>query len=71
MCPPALFLQAQSQLLIPGPALGGPSSGYISNPLFFEGYLCGKCRGDKGVSVLLNKCVSCGYGSIALIFGLG
>ncbi|XP_065906983.1 uncharacterized protein [Dysidea avara] len=35
-----------------------------------QGYLCGKCRGDKGVSVLLNKCVSCGYGSIALIFGL-
>ena len=36
-----------------------------------EGYLCGKCRGDKGVSVLLNKCVSCGHGNIALIFGLG
>ncbi|XP_065908085.1 uncharacterized protein [Dysidea avara] len=35
-----------------------------------QGYLCGKCRGNKGVSVLLNKCVSCGHGSIALIFGL-
>ena len=35
------------------------------------GYLCGECRGDRGVSVLLNKCVSCGHGSIALIFGLG
>ncbi|XP_065907172.1 uncharacterized protein [Dysidea avara] len=35
-----------------------------------QGYLCGKCRGDKGVSVLLNKCVSCGHGNIALIFGL-
>jgi len=35
------------------------------------GYLCGKCRGDRGVSVLLNKCVSCDHSSIAIIFGLG
>ena len=35
------------------------------------GYLCGECRGDKGISVLLNKCVSCGYVNIMLIAALG
>jgi len=33
------------------------------------GYLCGKC--NQTVSVLLNKCVSCGHVNIILIFGLG
>jgi len=27
--------------------------------MFYIGYLCGGCRGDKGFSVLLNNCVSC------------
>ena len=36
-----------------------------------EGYLCGQCRDDKGVSVLLNNCVSCGYVNILLIIALG
>ncbi|XP_065908083.1 uncharacterized protein [Dysidea avara] len=33
-----------------------------------EGYLCGSC--NQTVTALLNKCVSCDHGSIALIFGL-
>ena len=37
----------------------------------FTGYLCGECRGDKGFSVLLNKCVSCGYVNTLLIAALG
>ena len=36
-----------------------------------KGYLCGQCRGDKGVSALLNNCVSCGYVNILLIVALG
>ena len=35
------------------------------------GYLCGQCRDDRGVSVLLNNCVSCGYANILLIITLG
>ena len=31
------------------------------------GVLCGQCRGDKGVSALLNKCVSCHDASGVLI----
>ncbi|XP_065909021.1 uncharacterized protein [Dysidea avara] len=33
-----------------------------------EGYLCGNC--NQTVTALLNKCVSCGHGNIALIFVL-
>ena len=36
-----------------------------------SGYLCGKCRGEKGVSALLKKCVSCGKASILLVILLG
>ena len=36
-----------------------------------KGYLCGQCRGDKGVSALLNNCVTCGYFNILLIIALG
>ena len=36
-----------------------------------KGYLCGQCRGDKGVSALLNNCMSCGYVNILLIVALG
>jgi len=35
------------------------------------GYLCGECQDDKGVSVLLNKCVSCEYVNILIIIALG
>ena len=35
------------------------------------GYLCGQCRNGKGVSALLNNCVSCGRTSILLIIALG
>ncbi|XP_065897652.1 uncharacterized protein [Dysidea avara] len=35
-----------------------------------EGYLCGRCRQPKGVSVLLNKCVTCGNENVLLIIGL-
>ena len=35
------------------------------------GYLCGQCRNGKGVSALLNKCVSCGNASVLLIIALG
>ena len=35
------------------------------------GYLCGQCHNGKGVSALLNKCVSCGNASILLIIALG
>jgi len=31
------------------------------------GVLCGQCTHDKGVSVLLNKCKSCGYANILLL----
>ena len=34
------------------------------------GVLCGQCQGDKGVSALLNKCVSCHDASGVLIAGL-
>ena len=37
----------------------------------YVGYLCGQCHNGKGVSVLLNKCVSCGKASLLLIIGLG
>ena len=37
----------------------------------FKGYLCGQCQDDKGVSALLNNCVSCGYVNILLIIALG
>ena len=36
-----------------------------------KGYLCGQCRGNKGVSALLNNCVSCGYVNVLLIVALG
>ncbi|XP_065905479.1 uncharacterized protein [Dysidea avara] len=36
-----------------------------------EGHLCGKCHANKGVSVLLDKCVDCGYDHAMLIVGLG
>ena len=39
--------------------------------LLITGYLCGQCRDDKGVSALLNNCVSCGYVNILLIIALG
>ena len=39
--------------------------------IYFIGYLCGKCRGNAGVSALLNKCVSCGNVNILLIIALG
>lgn len=32
------------------------------------GALCGQCRNGSGVSVLLNKCVSCSDGFLTLIF---
>ena len=35
------------------------------------GLLCGRCQHDKGVSVLLNNCVSCGAASLLLIPALG
>ena len=35
-----------------------------------SGVLCGQCRGDKGVSTLLNKCVSCHDASGLLLAGL-
>ena len=34
------------------------------------GVLCGQCQDDKGVSALLNKCVSCHDASGVLIAGL-
>ena len=34
------------------------------------GILCGKCRDGKGVSVLLNDCVSCHDAQGLLILGL-
>lgn len=35
------------------------------------GHLCGQCHNGKGVSALLNKCVSCGNASVLLIIALG
>ena len=39
--------------------------------LSHTGLLCGKCRHDKGVSVLLNNCKSCGTVNLLLILALG
>ena len=39
--------------------------------LSHTGPLCGKCRHDKGVSVLLNNCKSCGTVNLLLILALG
>ena len=44
---------------------------YYLHYFIVEGYLCGQCHDDKGVSVLLNNCVSCGYVNILLIIALG
>ncbi|XP_065906418.1 uncharacterized protein [Dysidea avara] len=35
-----------------------------------QGYLCGGCHGDKGLSVLLNNCVSCGSVNVLLLLAL-
>lgn len=35
------------------------------------GFLCGKCQNDKGISVLLNNCKSCGTVNLLLIVALG
>jgi hypothetical protein len=35
------------------------------------GILCGQCKDGTGVSVLLNNCVSCSDGFLALIIVLG
>ena len=45
----------------------------MCNALFYlyVGFLCGKCRNGSGVSVLLNKCVSCGHVNILYIIALG
>ena len=37
----------------------------------YIGYLCGQCGNGKGVSALLNNCVSCERASILLIIALG
>ncbi len=37
----------------------------------FAGLLCGSCKNNTGVSVLLNNCVSCSNGFICLIVALG
>ena len=39
--------------------------------MYVTGYLCGQCRNGKGVSALLNKCVSCERTSVLLIIALG
>ena len=45
---------------------------YSMNSVFyFPGLLCGSCKNGTGVSVLLNKCVSCSNGYIAFLVGLG
>ena len=38
--------------------------------VIFIGYLCGGCHGDKGLSVLLNNCVSCGSVNVLLLVAL-
>ena len=38
---------------------------------FMTGLLCGRCQHDKGVSVLLNNCKSCGGANLLLIVALG
>ena len=39
--------------------------------VLITGLLCGKCQNDNGVSVLLNKCKSCGTANVLLILALG
>lgn len=43
----------------------------ITSKAFITGFLCGKCQYDKGVSVLLNNCKSCGTANSLLILALG
>jgi len=43
----------------------------VYNLITITGYLCGKCRYNKGVSGLLNKCVDCGYENTMLVVALG
>ena len=46
----------------------------LQNMLYINtyiGYLCGQCSNGKGVSALLNKCVSCEKTSVLLIIALG
>ena len=44
---------------------------YSSEHFIYVGYLCGQCRNGKGVSALLNNCVSCERTSVLLIIALG
>ena len=39
--------------------------------LWIIGILCGECKNNLGVSILLNKCVSCDKTNIILIPALG
>ena len=39
--------------------------------MYTIGYLCGQCLNGRGVSALLNNCVSCGMTSVLLIIALG
>lgn len=39
--------------------------------IIISGYLCGACYQPKGVSALLNKCVTCGNENLLLIIAIG
>ena len=47
------------------------ANGYKILSILYTGELCGKCRGGKGVSVLLNKCTTCSDASSLLIITMG
>ena len=44
---------------------------YIIDYEYLIGILCGECGNGKGVSALLNNCVTCSNNNIALIPLLG
>lgn len=63
--------------MVATPTASVPVTGRVRNELQMKilmmsmlGTLCGSCRGDRGVSALLNRCVSCSSLSALLILAL-
>ena len=43
---------------------------HVYKCVYDAGLLCGSCKENKGVSVLLNRCVKCSNGFITLLIAL-
>ena len=68
--PTPIVTQMHSAQLIDKVGYNCRTSMLLSSPLITAGALCGECRDGKGVSALLNRCVSCPNAYGLLILGL-